>query len=126
MRLKAVIGRLMARQTDRRRDWVGKVSTEPARRFDLIRVEDLKIMNMVRSARGTIAAPGTNHADVNAAKNIAAGHAVTARGALQPSGGAMNREPQPVPTSIQSGLESPATRRGRTSTAGMLATGRGR
>ncbi|MGH3380763.1 MAG: zinc ribbon domain-containing protein [Actinoallomurus sp.] len=40
------------------------------------------------------------HADVNAAKNIAAGHAVTARGALQPPGGAMNREPQPALTSI--------------------------
>ncbi|HZE32587.1 MAG TPA: zinc ribbon domain-containing protein [Actinoallomurus sp.] len=34
-----------------------------------------------------------DHADVNAAKNIAAGRAVTARGALQPSGGAVNREP---------------------------------
>jgi ribosomal protein L37AE/L43A len=41
-----------------------------------------------------------DHADVNAAKNIAAGRAVTARGALQPSGGAMNREPQPVLTSV--------------------------
>jgi putative transposase len=142
--------------------------------------EDLKITNMVRSARGTTAAPGTNvrakaglnrsihaagwgslvrrledkaagrvervdpaftsqichacghcearnresqavfrcracghadHADVNAAKNIAAGRAVTClsrptdpgrppvRGALQPSGGAVNREPQPVLTS---------------------------
>jgi IS605 OrfB family transposase len=167
-RLKAAIGRLTARQTDRRKDWVEKTSTELARRFDLIRVEDLKIRNMVRSARGTIAAPGTNvrakaglnrsihaagwgrlvkrledkaagrveridpaftpqtcnacghraadnresqavfrcracghtdHADVNAAKNIAAGRAVTARGALQPLGGAMNREPQPVLTS---------------------------
>ncbi|MBP2329957.1 putative transposase [Kibdelosporangium banguiense] len=34
------------------------------------------------------------HADVNAAKNIAAGRAVTARGALQPLGRAANREPQ--------------------------------
>jgi putative transposase len=41
-----------------------------------------------------------DHADVNAAKNIAAGRAVTARGALQPLGGAMNREPQPVLTSV--------------------------
>jgi hypothetical protein len=37
-----------------------------------------------------------DHADVNAAKNIAAGRAVTAREALQPLGGAANREPQPV------------------------------
>jgi len=37
-----------------------------------------------------------DHADVNAAKNIAAGRAVTAGEALQPLGGAANREPQPV------------------------------
>jgi putative transposase len=41
-----------------------------------------------------------DHADVNAAKNIAAGHAVTVRGALQPLGGAVNREPQPVSSSV--------------------------
>ncbi len=35
-----------------------------------------------------------SNADVNAARNIAAGRAVTARGALQPPGGAVNREPQ--------------------------------
>ncbi|MGI5231542.1 RNA-guided endonuclease InsQ/TnpB family protein [Actinoallomurus sp. CA-142502] len=176
-RVKTAIARLKAREADRRRDWVEKTSTDLARRFDLIRVEDLKIKNMVRSARGTPAAPGKNarakaglnraihaagwgrlaarleqkapgrvekidpaytsqtchtcghcaadnresqavfrcrvcghvdHADVNAAKNIAAGRAVTClprptdpdrppvRGALQPLGGAMNREPQPV------------------------------
>ncbi|MGH3379254.1 MAG: RNA-guided endonuclease InsQ/TnpB family protein [Actinoallomurus sp.] len=167
-RLKAAIGGLTARETDRRKDWVEKVSTDLARRFDLIRVEDLKIRNMVRSARGTWATPGRNvrakarlnrsihaagwgplvrrledkaagrveridpaftsqicnacghraadnresqavfrcracgcmdHADVNAAKNIAVGRTVTARGALQPLGGAVNREPQPVLTS---------------------------
>ncbi|WP_454923396.1 zinc ribbon domain-containing protein [Actinoallomurus rhizosphaericola] len=40
-----------------------------------------------------------DHADVNAAKNIrdiAVGRTVTARGALQPLGGAVNRELQPV------------------------------
>jgi transposase len=164
-RIKTAIGRLRARQTDRRRDWVEQTSTGLARRYDLIRVEDLKIRNMVRSARGTIAAPGknvrakaglnrsihaagwgrlvtrledkapgrvekidpayssqacnacghraadnresqavfrcracgrTDHADVNAAKNITVGRTVTARGALQPLGGAANREPQPV------------------------------
>jgi putative transposase len=159
---------------------VEQTSTRLAADFDLIRVEDLKIKNMVRSARGTIAVPGknvrakaglnrsihaagwgrlvthlehkapgrvekinpaytsqichacghraaenrerqavfrcracghTDHADVNAAKNIAAGRAVTcpprptdpdrppARGALQPPGGATNREPQPILTS---------------------------
>jgi putative transposase len=159
---------LKAREVDRRRDRVERTSTDLARRFDLIRVEDLKIRNMVRSARGTIHAPGSNvqakaglnrsihaagwgrlvqrledkatgrvekvasvytsqtcnacghcaadnresqavfrcracghtdNADVNAAKNIAAGRAVTARGALQPLGGALNREPQPVSSS---------------------------
>ena len=35
------------------------------------------------------------NADVNAARNIAAGHVVTARRDLQPSGGSMKREPQP-------------------------------
>ena len=167
-RVKAAIGRLKARETDRRKDWVEQTSTRLAGDFDLIRIEDLKIKNMVRSARGTITAPGTNvrakaglnrsihaagwgllatrlehkapgrvekvnpaytsqichacghcaaenresqavfrcgacghvdHADVNAARNIAAGRAVTARGALQPPGGAVNREPQPVLTS---------------------------
>ncbi|GAA4483856.1 hypothetical protein GCM10023191_006140 [Actinoallomurus oryzae] len=164
-RIKTAIGRLKGRETDRRRDWVEKTSTRLARRFDLIRVEDLQIKDMVRSARGTLAAPGrhvrakaglnraihaagwghlvtrleqkapgrvkktvpaytsqichacghcaaknresqavfrcracghVDHADVNAAKNIAAGRAVTARGALQPLGGATNRELQPA------------------------------
>jgi transposase len=152
----------------RGRQWdVRRLSRKPGqvRIPKVVRVEDLKIKNMVRSAGGPVAAPGRNvrakaglnravrtagwgqsvtrledeapgrvekidpaftsqicparghraaesresqavfrrracgpadHADVNAAKNIAAGRAVTARGALQPSGGAANREPQPV------------------------------
>jgi putative transposase len=164
-RVKKAIARLKGRETDRRKDWVEKISTDLARRFDAIRVEDLKIKNMVRSARGTVAVPGRNvrakaglnrsihaagwgrlvmrleqkapgrvekvnpaytsqtcyacghcdarnresqavfrcracghadHADVNAARNIAVGRTVTARGALQPLGGAENREPQHV------------------------------
>jgi putative transposase len=131
--------------------------------FDLIRVEDLNIGNMTRSARGTITGPGRNvrakaglnrgilasawgllvrrleekapgrvekinpvftsqrcsvcghiaagsrksqalfrcvacgyagNADLNAAHNIAAGHAVTARGGVR-GAGPVNREPQP-------------------------------
>jgi putative transposase len=161
-RVKLAIARLRARETDARRDWAEKVSTKLAGRFDLIRVEDLKIKNMTRSAMGTVEAPGRNvrqkaglnrgiltsgwgllvrrleqkapdrlekikpaftsqrcsvcgqiaadsresqalfrcvacgytcNADVNAARNIAAGHAVTARGGdgkTRP----MNREPQ--------------------------------
>ncbi|WP_328994976.1 transposase [Kribbella sp. NBC_01245] len=59
-RIKVAIARLRARETDRRKDWVEKLSTDLARGFDLIRVEDLKIRNMTRSARGTIEEPGRN------------------------------------------------------------------
>jgi putative transposase len=148
-RVRHRIARLRARETDRRKDWIEKTSTGIARRFDVIRVEDLQIGNMTRSAKGTRENPGRNvrakaglnrgilrsgwgllvrrledkapgrvekvspaftsqrcsacgrvdrdsresqavfrctacgfacHADVNAAINIAAGHAVTARG----------------------------------------------
>jgi len=164
-KVKQAIGRLKAREADRRKDWCEKTSTDVARRFDVIRVEDLSIKNMTRSARGTISAPGrnvaakaalnreisrsgwgqlvrrledkapgrvervnpaftsqrcsacghlapesresqalfrciacayTDNADVNAAKNIAAGHAVTARGGLGVAR-PVNREPQPAP-----------------------------
>jgi len=164
-RVKTAIAKLRAREHDRRKDWAEKTSTDLARRFDLIRVEDLRIAGMTRSVRGTIEeagrgvrqkaglnrgilasgwgllacrlqdkAPGrvekinpaytsqqcsacghvaaesresqalfrcvacgyASHADVNAARNIAAGHAVTARG-RSPLGGRTNREPQPLP-----------------------------
>jgi putative transposase len=160
-RVRHAIARLKARETDRRKDWAEKASTGIARRFDLIRVEDLQIGNMTRSARGTRGNPGRNvrakaglnrgilgsgwgllvrrleekapgrvekvspaftsqrcsacgqvdrdsresqavfrctacgfagHADVNAAINIAAGHAVTARGGFRDTG-PVNREP---------------------------------
>jgi transposase len=160
--VKHAIARLRARESDRRKDWAEQASTGIARRFDLIRVEDLKIGNMTRSARGTAGDPGRNvrakaglnreilrsgwgllvrrladkapgrvekvkpqftsqrcsacgqvdadsresqarfvctacgyagNADVNAAVNIAAGHAVTARGGVRDAG-PVNREPQ--------------------------------
>jgi putative transposase len=166
-RIKTAIAALRAREGDRRKDWAEKTSTSLARRFDVIRVEDLYVPGMTRSARGTLANPGrgvrqkaglnrgilasgwgllarrlqdkapgriekinpaytsqqcsackyvaaesrksqalfrctacgyVDHADVNAAKNIAAGHAVTARG-RSPLGGRVNREPQPLPLS---------------------------
>ncbi|MEX5638163.1 RNA-guided endonuclease TnpB family protein, partial [Parafrankia sp. FMc2] len=59
-RLRARIARVRAREADRRKDWVEKTSTDLARRFALIRVEDLRIGAMTRSARGTPAAPGRN------------------------------------------------------------------
>jgi len=161
-RVKRAAARLRAREADARKDWAEKVSTGIARGFDLIRVEDLRIADMTRSARGTAGNPGRNvrakaglnreilrsgwgllvrrledkapgrvekvkphytsqrcsacgqvdaesresqarfvctacgfvcNADVNAARNIAAGHAVTARGGdgvTRP----VNREPQ--------------------------------
>ena len=163
-RVKHAIARLRARETDRRKDWAEKTSTDIARRFDVIGVENLQIGNMTRSAKGSVERPGRNvrakaglnreimrsgwgllvrrleekapgrvekitpaftsqlcsacgrvdgksresqavfrctacgfacNADVNAARNIAAGLAVTARGgdgAARP----VNREPQPV------------------------------
>ena len=162
-RVKLAIAKLRAREADARRDWVEKTSTDLARRFDVIRIEDLRVMGMTRSAKGTAQNPGKSvrakaglnreimrsgwgllmrslqrkapdrvekirphftsqrcsacghiaaasrksqalfccvacgyacHADVNAARNIAAGHAVTARGGdgvTRPA----NREPQP-------------------------------
>jgi putative transposase len=175
--VKVAIARLKAREVDARKDWAEKLSTDLARRFDIIRVEDLRIRDMTRSARGTIRQPGRNvrqksslnreilvsawgrlvqrledkapgriekinpvftsqrcnacghvdresresqavfrctacayacNADLNAALNIAAGHAATARGRL-PLGGRMNREPHS--RSRQREVESPADRR---------------
>lgn len=59
-RTKLAIARLSAREVDRRNDWIEKTTTDLVRRFDRIGVEDLRIKNMVRSASGTIEAPGTN------------------------------------------------------------------
>lgn len=161
-RIKLAMARLKAQEADARKDWAEKVSTDLARRFDVIRVEDLRITGMTRSAKGAVGQPGRNvrakaglnreimrsgwgllvrrladkapgrlervhpaftsqrcsacrhvatgsresqalfrcvacgyvcNADVNAAKNIAAGHAVTARGGFR-GAGPVNREPQ--------------------------------
>ena len=59
-RVRHAIARLRARETDRRKDWAEKASTGIARRFDVIRVEDLQIGNMTRSAKGTRGDPGRN------------------------------------------------------------------
>jgi transposase len=171
-RLKTQISKVKAREVNRRKDWVEKTSTDLARRFDVIRVEDLNIRGMTKSARGTVASPGRNvrqkaglnrsilgngwgllvqrlerkahgrvekipaaytsqrcstcghiarenresqavfrcaacghmaNADVNAALNIAAGHAVTARGGVglpRP----VNREPQRKTPPLKAGV----------------------
>ncbi|WP_051232165.1 zinc ribbon domain-containing protein [Pseudonocardia asaccharolytica] len=57
-RTRAAIARLRAREADRRRDWIEQTSTALARRYDLIRVEDLRITVMTHSARGTAETPG--------------------------------------------------------------------
>jgi putative transposase len=57
-RTKLAIARIKAREVDRRRDWVEKITTDFARRFDTIRVEDLDVRAMTRSARGTVDQPG--------------------------------------------------------------------
>jgi putative transposase len=56
----AAIARIKARDADRRKDWAEKTSTDIARRFDVIRVEDLKVASMTRSAKGTAEKPGRN------------------------------------------------------------------
>ena len=58
--VKTAIARLKVREADARKDWCEKVSTGLARRFDVIRVEDLNIRNMTRSAKGTAGEPGRN------------------------------------------------------------------
>jgi transposase len=57
-KLRVAIAKVKARETDRRKNWVEQTSTELARRFDVIRVENLRITQMTRSARGTVEEPG--------------------------------------------------------------------
>jgi putative transposase len=59
-KVKGAIARVKAREVDRRKDWVEKTSTDLARRFDVIRVEDLQIRSMTHSAKGTKEEPGAN------------------------------------------------------------------
>jgi transposase len=112
---KLTIARLKTREADRRRDWIEQLSTDLARRFDLICVENLDVRAMTRSARGTSQRPGRGVRQKaglnrgilasgwgrlidrlehkNAARNIAAaGQVVAARGG-QGLPGPVNREP---------------------------------
>jgi putative transposase len=59
-RTKLSVARLKARQAAHRKDWVEKTSTDLARRFDLIAIEDLRVQAMTRSAKGTVEQPGRN------------------------------------------------------------------
>jgi putative transposase len=58
--VKARLARLHARNADALRDWAEKASTEIARGYDLIRLEDLDVSSMTHSARGTAAQPGSH------------------------------------------------------------------
>jgi putative transposase len=57
-RAKRAVARLRAREADRAKDWVEKTTTSLVKEYDLIVVEDLRVKDMGRSARGTIGAPG--------------------------------------------------------------------
>ncbi|NGO69565.1 RNA-guided endonuclease InsQ/TnpB family protein [Streptomyces boncukensis] len=54
------IAQLRATAKRRAVDWQHKTTTEIAETFSRIGVEDLAITNMVKSAKGTVEAPGTN------------------------------------------------------------------
>lgn len=57
---KRQIARIEHRRINRRKDIVEKLTTRLAAEHDVIRIEDLRIANMTRSAAGTVESPGTN------------------------------------------------------------------
>jgi putative transposase len=54
------IARLRAKQSYRREDWLHQKTTDLARTHGVVVVEDLRIGNLTRSARGTAERPGSN------------------------------------------------------------------
>ena len=54
------IARLRAKQAYRREDWLHRTTTGLARSHGVVVVEDLRIGNLTRSARGTAEQPGSN------------------------------------------------------------------
>jgi putative transposase len=54
------LARAKEREANARKDYAHKVALGLVRRYDTIALEDLRVRNMTRSARGTIEAPGTN------------------------------------------------------------------
>ncbi len=59
-RTKVALGKMRARDARRRSDALHKLARQLVDQHDLIGIEDLKVQNMTRSAKGTIGAPGTN------------------------------------------------------------------
>jgi putative transposase len=54
------IAGLRAEQARRREDWLHRKTTDLAKSHGIVVVEDLRIRNMCRSARGTVERPGSN------------------------------------------------------------------
>jgi putative transposase len=54
------IAALQGRQARRRQDWLHKVTTDLAKSHGVVVIEDLRIQNLTRSARGTVKHPGSN------------------------------------------------------------------
>ncbi|GAA1867063.1 RNA-guided endonuclease TnpB family protein [Actinomadura bangladeshensis] len=69
------IARIRAKAKQRSVDWQHRTTTELATAFSAIKVEDLKIANLLRSARGTIEQPGTNVAQKSGINRKIAGEA---------------------------------------------------
>ena len=57
-RTKLAVAKLAAKESDRRKDWVEKTTTQLVRDYDLIALEALKVKNMSKSASGTKDKPG--------------------------------------------------------------------
>lgn len=57
---KRQIARLRHREINRRKDVIEKLTTRLATEHDVIKIEDLKVQNMMKSAAGTIEEPGKN------------------------------------------------------------------
>jgi putative transposase len=56
----ALLALAREREANRRRDRAHKLSRALVERFDLIAVEELRVRNMLRAAKGTLAEPGRN------------------------------------------------------------------
>ncbi|MFJ6795565.1 RNA-guided endonuclease InsQ/TnpB family protein [Streptomyces sp. NPDC091268] len=56
----AQIAKLTARRAARRRDFTHKLTTDLAKSHGLIGIEDLRVKNMSKSAKGSVEAPGKN------------------------------------------------------------------
>jgi len=57
---KAKVAKIYKQITDKRLDYLHKITTAIAKNHGIIAVEDLKIKNMVKSAKGTLENPGHN------------------------------------------------------------------